>query len=853
MRLRLRPEPTRGDEEADVIERSNGTVRHDRKLVSFGLALYRRGELLYRRGERISRRWWWLPGRAFAAVTQLPALLAVAWLVPAAGMLVAGRLLPLPMLIIFVPLALALCYFAMRRLPVRWPVFGSTDDPATAPVPAGAPAPVGRRAGVPPAALLATVAIAAGFGVWQAVFGSQQVFAVGDPGVYLQYGYWIAGHGTARIPLLASAFGSAGGLVFASPGYFASGGSITPAFLPGLPLVLAAGTWIAGIGGALLMPAVLGGSAVLSFAGLVGRLAGPRWAPAGALVLAVSLPEIYVSRTPFSEPLVQVLLFGGLCLVIDSFGIIGGGLALAGLGGLALGLTVLAAIGSLGLLLPVFPVLALLFVARRPQAGPLGMGIFVGIGVGLGVGLVLARSYLSTVSSELHVFGLCAAGFGVATALAAPMAHPGARARVRRVFLARPRMAGLGGERISLPSLGGVAQAVILALPVLLLVGLAIRPYLQTVRGQTDPTLIRTVASLQRIAGLPVDGRRQYYEQSLDWVLWYLGVPAVLLAFAGAGVLGRRLVRAALGGQSSVEWSSLVVPARLWGLPFLLIAWSVVTILWDPAVAPWQPWASHRLVPVVLPGIVLLGVWASSRLTARAVALGASQWTVVLVGFCCVLALTVPPLVTSVNPGFAGRPSVGRYSSGLSKLVSRVRLRGVGASAAYGGSAAAASSLCASIGPAASVVFVSASAAAEFAPTVRGFCWQPAASLAAGASSAAMEQAVTSIERTGRRPVLLGASKSGLSLFGVVPRQVVSLRTAGDPEVLAGPPSGLWPVSYTLWMASPLATGLRSPARGGRLLRRSCAAWRAGSEPTSRPSHWTRRALICLCPREFIE
>ena len=74
---------------------------------------------------------------------------------------------------------------------------------------------------------------------------------------------------------------------------------------------------------------------------------------AGELVLAVCLPEVYVSRTPMSEPLVQVLLFGGLCLFIDSLvvsrryaGALGGperGLVLAGLGGLALGLTALAA------------------------------------------------------------------------------------------------------------------------------------------------------------------------------------------------------------------------------------------------------------------------------------------------------------------------------------------------------------------------------------------------------------------------------------------------------------------------------------------------------------------------------
>jgi hypothetical protein len=778
--------------------------------------LYRRGAWFYRRGERLARRWWWLPGWAFAAVTLLPVLLAVAWLVPAAGLLLAGRLLPLPMMIIFVPLAVALCYFAMRRLPVDWPGFGDADAPAGvffpagaragAPVGAGADVPVVRRQRVASGALLATVAIAAGFGVWQAFFGSQQVFAVGDPSVYLQYGYWIAEHGTARIPVAASAFGSAAGLVSASPGYFVSGASITPSFLPGLPLVLAAGTWIAGIGGALLMPAVLGGSAVLSFGGLVGRLAGPRWAPAGALVLAVSLPELYVSRAPFGEPLVQVLLFGGLCLLIDSLGVFGGGLALAGLGGFALGLTVLVSIGSLSVLLPAFPVLALMFVARRPQSGPFGIGLFLGIGTGLSVAMALAHSYLSTVSSELHLFGLCAAGFGVTTALVAPLALPGARDRVRRTFLGRAHLVGLDGDVVSLPTPISVLQGIAVALPVLLLVGLAIRPYLETVRGQTDPTLIRMVASLQRVARLPVDGRRQYYEQSLDWVLWYLGVPAVLLACAGGALLGRRSVRAAFEWRSSFRGHAAVMAARLWVLPFLIIAWSVVTVLWDPAVAPWQPWASHRLVPVVLPGILLLGVWVSSRLTARAVALGASRWTVVLVGFCCVLALTIPPVVTSVNPGLVAKPSVGLYSSGLSKFVSRVHLRGVGASSAYGGSVAAAASLCASIGPSASVVFVSAAAAAEFAPAVRDLCGQPAATLVTGSSSADVERVVTSIERTGRKPVLLGPSKSGLSLFGVVPRRVVSLRTSGDPEVLAGPPAGLWPVSYTLWMASPLAS-----------------------------------------------
>jgi hypothetical protein len=214
---------------------------------------------------------------------------------------------------------------------------------------------------------------------------------------------------------------------------------------------------------------------------------------------------------------------------------------------------------------------------------------------------------------------------------------------------------------------------------------------------------------------------------------------------------------------------------------------------------------------------VLFAVWMSSRLPTRALALGASRAVVAATGACCVLALAIPALVTTLSPGLTAQPSVGRYSSSLSKLVSRVQLRGVGASATYGGSVSAASALCAAIGPTASVVFTDSSTAATFAPAVRGLCGQPAALAAHGASpgspgspgssAAVLEQAVSSVERAGRRPVLLGPTRSSVSLPGAVPRQVVSLRTSGDAEELTGAPAGTWPVTYSLWLAVPAGAG----------------------------------------------
>ena len=46
----------------------------------------------------------------------------------------------------------------------------------------------------------------------------------------------------------------------------------------------------------------------------------------------------------------------------------------------------------------------------------------------------------------------------------------------------------------------------------------------------------------------------------------------------------------------------------------MIFAWAIVTTLYRPAITPDQPWASRRLVPTVLPGFILLAVWAADWL-----------------------------------------------------------------------------------------------------------------------------------------------------------------------------------------------------------------------------------------------
>ena len=850
---------------------------------------------------RTARTWYrdrsWVAGWVFAGLTQAPALLAVAWLLPGTGMLLAGRLLPVPMLVIFVPLAIALCYFAMRQLPVSWPRFRpGRDVPA-----AGSASPaqddsardtrLARRPTVPAWSVLLTLAVSVGFAVWQLLERSQQAIVATGAGQYLQYAYWIAHHGTSRIPLLPYDFGlqssapsaiASAGLGFTSPGFLAHGSVLSPAFMAGLPLVIAAGIWAHGVSGAFLVGPLLGGCAILSFAGLAGRLVGPRWAPAAALVLAILLPEQYVSRTTLSEPLVQILLFGGLCLVLDSLAVrrhrksettpvvarpaddgplgpddyeedpvsvvslaeiaetdadildsargaisaetspdvkvipIGlparfeapvtqileavpapetasssipwQAMTLAVFGGLALGLTMLADIGSLNILLPVFPFLAIMFVARRPQAGPMAAGVLIGLGLSVLEGTELAHPYLSSLEPQLHDMGIAVAGFGVLTALIAPLAIPAVRDWARRVLDWRLPLLGFSGATHRVPVVKVLLEGLAVLVPVAALVGLAVRPSVQVTRGATDPYYIHYIASLQHLAKLAVDGRQQYSEQTLNWVIWYLGVPAVLLACGGAALLGRRCVRALL------QWRGAAAAARAWGLPLLIFGWSTATVLWDPAIYPDQPWASRRLVPVVLPGLICLALWACSRVRQRAAELEAGQIAQALVATCSVIALVAPAAITTFDPGYVG--------TGKDK---HLAARGMALTGTFKGEKPAVSGLCAAInggGLPASVLIVDSQTANAFTQVVRGICDVPTARMD-GASPDLIEQSVSAIERAGRRPVLLGSTSGAVDLDGFVPRQVLSLPTTQDAQDLNGPPSAPWPLTYTVWLASP--------------------------------------------------
>jgi hypothetical protein len=730
------------------------------------------------------------PGRAaaglFGAVTVVPALLAAAWLLPGLPLLLAGRLTAPPLVFMFSPLALGLCYVALRQPPARWPGFRAEA----------------KRKAVPWWAVAATVAVAAVFAVWQIAERTQQVIVLGDPATYLQTASWIARHGALPIPYSPEAFGGAhAGLTFASAGYYPSGSGLSPAVMAGTPLVLAAAIWLAGVPGALVITPLIGACAVLSFGGLAGRLIGSRWAPAAAAALALSLPEQYTSRGTFSEPLVQVLLFGGLCLLIDALLVRprptktkakdteakdteakdteakdteakdteardttdpGQDRVLAALAGLVLGLAVLVRIDALSDILPAVPLLGLLLAARRRQGIPFGLGLAAGVGYGLAGGYLLSRPYLNLVGPSLRPLGLITAVIVALTAIALG-------------FPIQNQLKRLRASKRATTWLPPAAAALVIAA----FAALAVRPLLDHSR---------------------------YDQNALVWAMWYLGLPAVLLGAFGLAVLARR------GVEALLTWTDPGQEARIWALPLLIALWVIVTVLWRPAISPEQPWASRRLVPFVLPGLILGAIWASAWLSNLAGQRGGgdltgqrgggnlaglrgrARATSGVVASCCAASLLIPATLTNLDLGSSPDAS----GSGRHLTANGMAFRRIGP-----GELAAVDGLCTAIGPNSSVVILDSLTADRFAQVVRGTCDTPTAILD-HPTAITVDAVLSGIERAGRRPVLMAGDQSLLTPYGGGPRQVVNLLTTQEAHDLTAPAARTWPIRYTVWLSDPV-------------------------------------------------
>ncbi|QFY06377.1 hypothetical protein GBF35_06525 [Nonomuraea phyllanthi] len=690
-------------------------------------------------------------GRLLAALSVAPALAVAGWLLAGLPLLLLGRFAPLPAVLLGLPVAALLCWAGTRRL--------------------------GKAIEATPRQVAGVVAVAVASGVFNVVMHSEQIIVRRDPATYAQYAAWLAGHGSLPIPAQVEAFGGADpALVFKSVGFYQVDGGLVPQFMPGPPLLFAAGDWL---GVPFAVPGVLGALAVLTVGGVVARLAGARWAVPASAVFAVSLPILYTSRTTFSEIPSLILLFGGLALTHDALSQPGvparAGLALGGhlrgglgwgrglLAGLVFGLAVLVRVDGLRDVLPVLAFAGLLIAMRRfarPQ-GALGLPLLAGLVVGAGLGMlaayVLSRPYLTYLSSSLDpLLLICAAVLALTAAGTA----------------AAPLIA-----RIRLP---GWAPAAGAGLVVLIMAGLYARPWLQTVtRHPTtldDQRTATMIAQTQEVNGLPIDGERLYFENSLHWVIWYVGLPVVVLATVAAVVLVRGLLR----NGRPFEWL----------LPLAVVGWTTVTTLVRPEITPDHPWAARRLVPVVIPGLILLASYALAWLRGQA---------------------RLRDVSGGRGAAWLRRPSVRRWGMALAVLVVLAPPAVVSIGTAFTpverGEGAAVAAMCAKLPRNGSVLIVERVTGDRFTQVLRGMCGLPAAQVARAegwdiAPAEKVRHLIDRVRAAGRVPVVLGAEEDQVSLYGPA-TQVMRLVTRQDERALVDAPDGTWSLRINAWMALP--------------------------------------------------
>jgi hypothetical protein len=248
------------------------------------------------------------------------------------------------------------------------------------------------------------------------------------------------------------------------------------------------------------------------------------------------------------------------------------------------------------------------------------------------------------------------------------------------------------------------------------------------------------------------------------------------------------------------SWQDQSGAARVWALPLAVICCGSAAVLWQPETAPDQPWASRRLVPLVLPGLILCAAWASAWLRGRARSRGAGRMAGSLVAGCCVVALLVPTVATTFGLGL----SHSGKSGALRPTADGLALKRTGP-----GQVGAVNRLCSALGPSATVVIVAWPVAQEFTQTIRGMCGVPVAWIV-GQPTGDVQSVLTDIERTGRRPVLLGARPAQLYPYGGGnPVRVLDLSTSQDPHTLTQPPTALFPAHYVVWMSSLGTLGAR--------------------------------------------
>lgn len=432
------------------------------------------------------------------------------------------------------------------------------------------------------------------WGVINIYFASQSVFIYRDPAIYSVTGVTLIDNSNLNITV-SPEFGPAGEVKHNGAGFSIDTDDqnrIVPQGTRLLPVLIGVAGRIGGNTLALSINSLFGATALIAVYGFARLIAKPRWAALVTAIFAVSLPLIHFSRDTFTEPLLATFTFGGLSLLWlaqkqnDKL--------LWFLAGLTLGAGVLVRIDGLLGFIGVVPFVTIYLVTNNKDKGAsvknvsylLGALFFTYILSYLDLTL-LGNNYQSATRQKMFI------AFAAALLAGAALVFISWSTSLLKLL-----------NQLFVKHKTKITFAVVISL---FMVGalLVSRPFWHVGHHAKQ---IPLVAGLQRAEGEPVDISRDYSEETVNWIAWYIG--PVALALGGIGIIVCT-VQVFHGGKVDL-------------LPALCIVCGVsLVFLIKPSITPDQIWASRRLLPVILPGVLVFAAvgldWLGKKTSSRKV------------------------------------------------------------------------------------------------------------------------------------------------------------------------------------------------------------------------------------------
>lgn len=354
-----------------------------------------------------------------------------------------------------------------------------------------------------------------------------------------------------------------------------------------------------------IIPAFIGGVALMAFYTFSKFTVGGKWALMATGLLGTVLPFFHFSRDTYTEPLTLAGVFTGAALVIlaqkrnDTI--------LWLLAGLVFGATITVRIDGLMLVTSLVLALAL----YPPKTKKLTNTIIFMSGLVFGVAVlftdVMNYSPVYYRGHKSQMLALLALAL-VSILIAAIYRYMESKTSIIHSFTVFIK------EKVGAYGL--------MSLFILGLIFMLSRPLWYVNKIGKSNSLVENI---QRIEGLDIEGTRKYAETTLYWLIDYIGPITATLSIIGALVIIYKFY--------GNKWKHLTY----WALLFIVPA---IIYLNRPSITPDHIWASRRFLPVIIPSLVFMAAVSLKYLDDKYF-LDAAKWKHILNFVLIGLMLTV--------------------------------------------------------------------------------------------------------------------------------------------------------------------------------------------------------------------